>query len=291
MDGFINFDKFRFDVDINGEYNNFITEELILLPLYKKIKNFPKSILEMFPIENLKLELYCNKCKCKRIYTFATIGLDYYTIETGPSFVSNQSNVSIGYEKMMKENQYFYFIAKADCGHNLIILFKIIDENTIIKVGQSPSIYDMNEEINNKSFLKELGEEYTNYYKTACSLNSFNSNIGAMTYLRRIFEKLLVDCFEANQAELGITKDDFTKLKMENKLDKLKKFLPQIIFENGYNQLYSKISDGIHNLSEDECNHLFIPLRMAIEEILIEKLELKEKKSRQEKLGRELQNI
>ena len=160
-----------------------------------------------------------------------------------------------------------------------------------MKVGQSPSIYDMNEEINNKSFLKELGEEYASYYKTACSLNSFNSNIGAMTYLRRIFEKLLLDCFEQNKGELEMTKEDFTKFRMEDKLDKLKKFLPQIIFENGYNQVYSKVSDGIHNLSEDECNDLFIPLRMAIEEILIEKMELKEKKIRQEKLGKQLQNI
>lgn len=59
MDGFINFDKFRFDIDINKGYNKFITEELILLPLYKKIKDFPKSILEMLPIEKFKLELYC----------------------------------------------------------------------------------------------------------------------------------------------------------------------------------------------------------------------------------------
>ena len=51
------------------------------------------------------------------------------------------------------------------------------------------------------------------------------------------------------------------------------------------------VRDGIHNLSEDECNDLFIPLRMAIEEILIEKMELKEKKIRQEKLGKQLQNI
>ena len=291
MDGFINFEKFRFDIDMDNGYNNFITEELILSPLYKKIKDFPKSILEMLPIENLKLELYCNKCRNKRIYTFATIGLDYYTIEMGPSFVSNQSSVSIGYEKMMKENQYFYCIAKADCGHNLIILFKIIDENTIMKVGQSPSIYDMNEEINNKTFLRELEKEYASYYKTACSLNSFNSNIGAMTYLRRIFEKLLLDCFDENSSEITLSKEDFTKLKMSEKLDNVRKFLPQIIFENGYNQVYSKVSDGIHNLSEEECAHLFIPLRMAIEEILIEKIELKEKKSRQEKLGKELQNI
>lgn len=291
MDGFINFDKFNYNFHTSKKSNTFITEQLILFPLYKKITTFPKSFLEMFPIYDLKLELYCNECKNKRIYSFAIIGYNYYSRETTPEYHNAVSNVSATYEKMMEENQYFYFIAKADCGHNLIMLFKIIDENTIMKVGQSPSIYDMNEEINNKSFLKELGEEYSTYYKNACSLNSFGMNIGAMTYLRRIFEKLLLDCFEQNKGELKITKEDFIKFRMEDKLDKLKKFLPQIIFKNGYNQVYSKISDGIHNLSEDECNNLFIPLRMAIEEILIEKMELKEKKIRQEKLGKQLQNI
>ena len=288
MNGFINFDKFDFNNGFDEKYNKFITEELILTPLYKKIKCMPKSILMSFPIDNTKIELYCNECKKRRIYTFATIGMDYCLMESSIHF---SQDTEIGYSEFIKHNEYFYFIAKADCGHNLIILFKIIDENTIMKVGQSPSIYDMNEEINNKSFLKELGEEYASYYKTACSLNSFNSNIGAMTYLRRIFEKLLLDCFEQNKGELEITKEDFTKFRMEDKLDKLKNFLPQIIFENGYNQVYSKVSDGIHNLSEDECNDLFIPLRMAIEEILIEKMELKEKKIRQEKLGKQLQNI
>ena len=288
MDGFINFNTFDFNNGLDGKHNEFITEELLLTPLYKKIKDMPKSILASFPIDNKKIELYCNECKKRRIYTFATIGMNYYNIEKKLPF---SNNTSIGYSRIISDNEYFYFIAKADCGHNLIILFKIIDENTIMKVGQSPSIYDMNEEINNKSFLKELGEEYASYYKTACSLNSFNSNIGAMTYLRRIFEKLLLDCFEQNQDELEITKNDFKRLKMEDKLDKLKEFLPSIIFDNGYNQVYSKVSNGIHNLSEDECSQLFIPLRMAIEEILIEKLELKEKKDRQEKLGKELQKI
>ncbi len=292
MDGFINFNDFKFNMDVEEGYNGFITEELMLLPLYKKIKNIPKSILEMFPIENVKLELYCNECKTRRIYTFATIGLNYYYMEMTPSSSIMEENVSdIGYEKMIKENQYFYFIAKADCGHNLAVLFKIIDENTIMKVGQFPSIYDMNQEINNKSFLKELGEEYVSYYKKACSLNSFDSNIGAMTYLRRIFEKLLLDCFNQNKNELEIDENTFRLLRMEDKLNTLKVYLPKIIFESGYNQVYSKVSDGIHNLSEDDCEKLFIPLRMAIEEILIEKIELQDKKKRQDELSKKLQNI
>lgn len=292
MNGFINFNNFNFNAKINtGEKNTFITEEMILTPLYKKI-NYPmKSIAEILPIDNLTLELYCNKCGKRRIYTFASIGTEYFFQERSPGSITGTYHGGLKFKKMMEENKYFYFIAKADCGHDLIVVFKIIDDNTIMKIGQSPSIYDMNEEINNKPFLKELGEEHASFYKTACSLNSFNSNIGAMTYLRRIFEKLLLDCFNENVDKIDIEKETFLKLRMEDKLEKLKNFLPDIIFADGYNKIYSKISDGIHNLSEDECETLFIPLRMAIEEILVEKLELKAKKIRQEKLGKQLQNI
>lgn len=182
-------------------------------------------------------------------------------------------------------------MAKAECGHELIIVFEIIDQNTIMKIGQSPSIYEMNEEINNKEFLKNLDEEFSEYYTKACSLNSFDSNIGAMTYLRRIFEKLLLDCFKENESSLNITLEDFSKLRMEDKVKTLKNYLPEIIYDAGYNKIYSKISDGIHNLSEDECQKMFIPLRMAIEEIVTEKIELNRKRRRQAELSKTLQNI
>lgn len=287
-DGFINVNDFNYKIVESNQNNSFINEKLVLLPLYKKIKDIPKPIFEIFPLSCNKVELYCNECKKRRIYTFATIGERYFKMNKASSLSRSPSH---SYTSIFIENQYFYFVAKADCGHDLIIIFKVIDENTVMKVGQYPSIYDMNEEINNRKFLKELGEEYSSYYTKACSLNSFNSNIGAMTYLRRIFEKLLLDCFYENKEKITMSKDEFCKLKIEEKLKKLKTFLPEIIFANGYSKIYSKISDGIHNLSDDECEELFIPLRMAIEEILIEKIELKEKKNRQNLLGKTLQNL
>ena len=45
------------------------------------------------------------------------------------------------------------------------------------------------------------------------------------------------------------------------------------------NQIYSKISDGIHNLSEEECQIIFPILKCALEEILIQKLAKQGKES------------
>ena len=38
----------------------------------------------------------------------------------------------------------------------MIVLFKVIDKETIMKIGQYPSIYDLNEKINNKEFIKSI---------------------------------------------------------------------------------------------------------------------------------------
>lgn len=293
MTGFINFKEFYNNNNkISAKANTFLNEELFLYPLYKKINIEGLELTDIFPIADTKVELYCHKCKKRRIFDFLLTGDSYFFKENAPiSSGAFNPNTLKKFGGMLEENKYFYFIAKSDCGHNLIILFEIIDENNIMKIGQSPSIYDMNESINNKAFLKELGEEYAYYYKTACSLNSFNSNIGAMTYLRRIFEKLLIDCFNENQDILNMNKQSFMILKMDQKVETLKQFLPSLMFDNGFNSIYSKISDGIHNLTEEECQKIFSPLRMAIEEILIEKMEEKDKKARRLELGKNLQNL
>lgn len=79
--------------------------------------------------------------------------------------------------------------------------------------------------------------------------------------------------------------------KVEEKVKMLKMYLPEILQEQGFNNIYTKISDGIHNLSEDECQIIFPILKEAIEEILIEKIQSKEKKERISKMSKKLMGI
>ena len=104
-------------------------------------------------------------------------------------------------------------------------------------------------------------------------------------------EPILLDTYSDNAASLDISLDDFKKLRMEDKVKKLKEYLPLVMFNQGFNQIYIKISDGIHNLSEEDCSNMFIVLKDAIEEILIEKMEKSEKAKRQKKLTEELSKI
>lgn len=258
-----------------------ISKEILLFPLYKKIKIDGDTLCSLFfPNDSLKVECYCNKCKQRRIFTFQDSAFGSSSIGTIHSTTLKLIGVT-----------FFDFFAKADCGHKMGVYFTKIDDDTVMKVGQFPSIYDLDEEINNKLFLKEMGSEYADYYKKACSLYGFGSCIGALVYLRRIFEKLLIDTFNEHEEELGITPDDFEKKRMEDKIKILKDFLPSIMQEQGFNKIYTKISDGIHNLDELECSNIFIALKQGIEEIIIEKIDNKEKEFRQKEISKLLQSV
>lgn len=274
--------------------NKFITEEMITSPLYKKIK-VENDIrpYEFFPLSDVRVECYCKECDRRRIFSFEDSQIALNNLMSGMTpgsmtLPSEHKINSLSYE--LKDIDFFTLSAQADCKHKMIILFRVIDGGTIMKVGQFPSIYDMNENINNKKFSKLLGEEYFEYYKKSCSLYSFDTYIGALVYLRRIYEKLLIDTFNENKDDLEMQFDEFKEKRMDEKIKYLKKYLPQIMFEQGFNVIYTKISDGIHNLTEDECSKIFLVLKMGVEEILIEKLEKNEKKNRIKELSKELQN-
>lgn len=280
------------NIDFNNKFlittpemeNVFINEELFKFPLYKKIEvNNNIQNYKFFPYGNLKIELYCNECKKRRIYTFMNSRYAYI------NFTPNSSPNNV--KKELEKFDFFRVIAQADCGHHLVADFRKIDENHIEKIGQYPSIYDLNEEINNKRFLKLLNREYYSYYKNACSLFSFNACIGALTYLRRIFEQLLTDVFYDNKDKLSIEFDDFQKMRMEDKIKKIKIYLPDIMQKQGFNTIYTKISDGIHNLTEEECSSIFPILKEGIEEILIERLEKQDKEKRKIELSKKLNNL
>lgn len=285
----VNYDVLSFKVktkDSFGLSNNFFNENIMLYPLYKKIKiDSDAKTCDIFPYNDYRLELFCPVCKKRRIFSFQNSSfVQVLWSQSGERYCESVKDFLV-------KTDYFSVRAQADCKHNLLVVFKKIDTTTIMKVGQYPSIYELNEEINDKSFLKMLGEEHTSYYRNACSLYSFNTCIGAMVYLRRIFEKILLDTYNEKQESIGISLDDFKRLRMEEKINKLKDFLPDILFEQGFNSIYTKISDGVHNLSEDECQEMFPILKNAIEEVLIDKLEMQERDKRRKELSNKIGNL
>ena len=147
----------------------------------------------------------------------------------------------------------------------------------IKKVGQYPPL-----EINPEKILREfLSEEDIALYKKAKNNLNFSYGIGAFAYFRRIVENEIL-----NIASKLINKNEEAKIIIEpalkqfhidhqmNKLiDSLTRFLPASVLLNNENPLkllYAKISDGIHNLSEEECLERSANIEIVLKHIIIE---------------------
>lgn len=142
--------------------------------------------------------------------------------------------------------------------------------HSIMKVGQYPSVATLHigqiqqyRHILSKEDLKELTR--------AIGLAANGIGIGSFVYLRRIFENLIWGA--ANEViDMGIiSKDDFGRLRMGEKIDVLKAYLPETLVE--LKDMYGILSKGLHELSEKECLACFDVMMTGIELILDDKLE------------------
>jgi hypothetical protein len=75
---------------------------------------------------------------------------------------------------------------------------------------------------------------------------------------------------------------------MDEKIELLKDYLPEFQVNN---KIYSILSKGIHELSEDECLKHFTPVKIGIELILDEKLEKLAKKVKIKEAEKSLSKI
>lgn len=147
--GFISHKEFEYGKKLEGYNDNcFLTEEILTKPLYRKISIKGLNYTDIFPMNDLNLHLFCKKCMKRRWYQFAYIG------ENGLRKDKDKQGEIIGDRKsklrlktMTRMCDWFYFVGKAECGHNLIVMFERIDRDYIKKVGQSPSPEAINEKI------------------------------------------------------------------------------------------------------------------------------------------------
>lgn len=143
------------------------------------------------------------------------------------------------------------------------------DGKTVCKIGQYPSFSRM-ENANLKKY-KKLLDKYYFELTTSVNLYSHGAGIGAFVYLRRILEHLVETKYlalpEHQERAKFIEKLQAVELHEEvipSELEELKA------------QLYSVLSKGIHEYSEQDCNGLFDAVLFVIQSILDKELEKKE---------------
>lgn len=237
-------------------------EFLIDIPLYDKVV-YDTSELEFgheVKYFDGTFDSYCPECNSHSIFERCWGGNRIVPIDTESWVNSGAFAIKIQCTRNRSHKPFFYFYAEG---------------NTLQKIGQFPSIAELNL-FDVKKYSKVLNQNYFKEFTKAIGLAAHGVGVGSFVYLRRIFEFLISEAYDvASKSDLW-DEEAYSKARMNEKIVLLKSELPPFLVEN--KSIYSILSKGIHELSEQECLAFFPALKVGIEIILDAKLELQERK-------------
>jgi hypothetical protein len=206
--------------------------------------------------EGQKLDAYCIECKQNATFRSHTI---YVVYEDG----EEEADITVS-EFRCTRNEL----------HKMYFVFHQGKDSIIRKIGQYPASAELRlPEI--RDYRKVLGSEKYSEFVRAIGLSSYDVGIGAFIYLRRIFEFLIQEAYKEAKSDSTWAEEDYQAARMDEKVRLLAAYLPEFLVEQSY--IYSILSKGIHELTEQECLQMFPVLQVGIELILDEKLEKQRK--------------
>ncbi len=259
----------------NGEQ---VHELLIKSGLYssiESIKVFDKTRF-FYPSLWPSIDLYCPYCG--KISTFKVndeeLSLrDQERIETRARFGELQEDRFLSEDI---ENFKPYFKVIFQCAReedHLIYYYFMVTDDVVIKVGQYPSIEDIQEPVL-PAATKILSNEKLKELKRAQSLFARGIGVGSFVYLRRIVEYLVNKAAKEAIKRGNYTAEDIQNIHWQDKILKLNGYLPDYLVNEKI--IYSILSIGIHHLSEKECREYYPIILSAINLIIREEAERQE---------------
>lgn len=165
-----------------------------------------------------------------------------------------------------------------------MIFFSFFYENDIVtKIAQYPSLYDVSRDELKKYQKNGLidKESFAEIYKAEICASE-NYYVASYTYMRRVYENMLLNVFLQNSEEIGVTEEEYRKLRTDEKMEKIKSFLA--IDEEIYKPLYSLLSAGIHSLPEEDCCQDYSLLKSILLDILEEQKAKREKEKKRKEI-------
>lgn len=262
----------------------------------------------------VRISEYCTKCKVKRVFTMEPIKfvapskqkeditllnlrdvlVHYQSIQTILSdprikqpIVNDEWDWNLPETKAETRIIIFPFVCAMDDDHHLDYIVKT-EGNKMIKIGQYPSVADLSFPDFNE-FKKEIDKDSLNELRRANGLYAHGIGVGSYVYLRRIFEHIIDITRQDAQNDESIDFSGFESLKVADRIQLLKDYLPDMITSN--QSLYRITSKGIHELNEKECIRYFPVLRDAILMILQQWSEKRKQDEVKKELERQLSNI
>ncbi|WP_122268899.1 hypothetical protein [Pseudomonas syringae group genomosp. 3] len=94
--------------------------------------------------------------------------------------------------------------------------------------------------------------------------------VGSFVYLRRIFEHLVDAAYQIAKSDNGWDDEAYRNGRMAERIQLLEGDLPEFLVEN--RSMYKILSQGVHELTENECLAAVPVVKMGIELVLDEKL-------------------
>lgn len=244
-----------------------ITPDIFFLevPLYEKVSFGDADHEKIYDIIKFDEKVDCYCPKCNRTSTFK--GLQEKTHPYEIVRVLNNSIVSKWFDKIFALN----FTCTRNDAHLMQISVHLFHDS-IMKIGQYPSIADLSIP-DLRKYREVLSEEKFKEFIRGVGLVAHGVGVGAYVYLRRIFEELIEEAHVIAQGESSWDESQFQRSRMDEKIELLKSHLPSFLSDN--KKLYSILSKGVHELTENECLEYFPTVKLGVELILDEKLEQK----------------
>lgn len=262
---------------------------LLSTSLYEKFK-FEVTDLEsiVYIVFNSKsIDSHCIQCKKSSTFLPFPPNKTRYPLTTierkikGKQSIIDSDGPSLSdlYKELIGEQFFISQIYRCSRNENHRMHFNLmIDGHKIMKIGQFPSLADLNQ-VNIAKYRGILESEKYAELNKGLGLISHGIGIGSFVYLRRIFEHLIQDASKKAAHSLeSWDESTFASKKMDEKIKILRRFLPEFLVEN--KNIYGILSKGIHELSEDDCKEIFPHVQLAVELILDEKLAEKEKEKK-----------
>ena len=134
-------------------------------------------------------------------------------------------------------------------GHGLIFYW-FLSAATLQKIGQYPSFADIAVDEKQELFRTLDKAGLLAEFHKAIGLAAHGVGIGSYVYLRRIFERLIGKRFAAYKDAEGWNEEDFKRLRMAERVEFLKEYLPAFLVKNA--KIYSILSLGVHELNEKD---------------------------------------
>ncbi|CVK17538.1 hypothetical protein [Sporomusa sphaeroides] len=216
---------------------------------------------------------YCNECRNDSVFKI----IPYLPKIPGPTVLGYVAEeVDLSKFNSIVRDKCITLVGEcaANTDHTIVFNFHVTS-TSLVKIGQYPSYTDLMRPTTSK-YKKVLDTDKFKELNRAIGLASSEIGIGSFVYLRRVFEHILDTAHNEAKTSYGWNETDYQNKKVHEKIVCLKGFLPQFLVDNW--TLYSILSKGIHELSEEECISYFPVVKSGIELILDELLSKEEQK-------------